>query len=171
MRAHHCTLLVALLSSRGAAALLVRPAPLARVRAPAGARVRMQFNAPFAEVDEIAQRPDELLGPWEIKSSVSGQGDLWVEFGADGACSCSRSVGKGREWDATPVGTRWRLSFTLLDKLDRPMRFIGEVAPDDRKGLVVSGDVRGPPKRSARATQAEVEAGVVVGEFRGFKLN
>ena len=40
--------------------------------------------------------------------------------------------------------------------------------PDDVRGLVLSGEVRGPPKRGASA--AEIKTGVVMGEFAGYQV-
>ena len=42
------------------------------------------------------------------------------------------------------------------------------VRPDDVRGLVLSGEVRGPPKRGASA--AEIKTGVVMGEFAGYQV-
>jgi len=113
--------------------------------------------------------PEELLGPWEVQCTLSGFGAMWVEFAEDGECKCASRVGKGRLWSATPMpGNSWRVRFVLLDKLSRPLRWEGTVQPDDVRGTVVSGNVRGPPKLGA--TQAEMMHGVVVGEFSGYKL-
>ena len=61
------------------------------------------------------------------------------------------------------------MRFVTLDKLSRQLRWEGEVRRDEMRGLVVGGKVRGPPKRGASA--AEVESGVIIGEFEGYKLD
>ena len=115
--------------------------------------------------------PAELMGPWELQCSMPGMGSMWVELHEEGECSCSSRVGKGRRWSANPTdkgGEKWRVRFVLLDKLSRQMRWSGEVRRDELKGLVMSGEVLGPPRLGA--SQAEVASGVVVGEFGGYQL-
>ena len=53
-------------------------------------------------------------------------------------------------------------------QLSRQLRWEGLVRPDDVRGLVLSGEVRGPPKRGASA--AEIKTGVVMGEFAGYQV-
>eukprot|EP00316_Scyphosphaera_apsteinii_P025997 CAMPEP_0119314274 /NCGR_PEP_ID=MMETSP1333-20130426/32278_1 /TAXON_ID=418940 /ORGANISM="Scyphosphaera apsteinii, Strain RCC1455" /LENGTH=125 /DNA_ID=CAMNT_0007319355 /DNA_START=127 /DNA_END=504 /DNA_ORIENTATION=- len=107
------------------------------------------------------QHPPELLGPWEFRSSVSGVEETWVELAEGGDLSCSARVGRGHRWFAERVGQQWQLSVTLLDKLNRPLTFVGEVRETEYVFLEVAGAVRRVPKPGS--TQ-------VVGEFRGFKL-
>ena len=76
----------------------------------------------FWEQPPLHKLPEELMGPWELKCSVSGVGAMWVELDENGRCSCSAKVGKGRRWSATQVDGYWRLRFVLLDKLSRPLR-------------------------------------------------
>lgn len=114
--------------------------------------------------------PEELMGPWEVQCTMSGYGAMWIELCEDGACKCSAKIGKGRQWSATPIaGGQWRVRFVLLDKLSRSLRWEATVQPDDTRGMVITGEVRGPPKRKA-ASKAEIEHGVVVGEFSGYHL-
>jgi hypothetical protein len=116
---------------------------------------------------DTQSRPEELLGPWELKCSLSGFGDMWVELHEDGSCSCSRSVGSGVSWYAERIKGRWRLRITLNDKLKRPLTFQGAVNDDDDRGTGISGSVLGPPKLRG-ASDAEVRDGVVMGEFAGY---
>lgn len=142
---------------------------------PARARMPMvieDFRAPSDMLWEQPPEhvlPEELLGPWELRCSISGMSSIWVEFGEAGDCSCSSSIGKGRKWSAEPQrGGAWRVRFVLLDKLSRQLRWEGTVRCDELRGLVVTGTVRGPPKRGA--SPAEIANGVVIGEFGGFRL-
>ena len=58
------------------------------------------------------------MGPWELQSSVSGYGTLWVELDETGRCSCSSRIGTGRRWSATrQTGDVWRVRFVILDKV------------------------------------------------------
>ena len=116
------------------------------------------------------EQPEELMGPWELQCTLSGAGAMWVELGENGDCSCAARVGKGRQWSARKLpGDAWAVRFVVLDKLSRPLRWEGQVRPDDVRGMVVSGDVRGPPKRGA--SKADTVNGVVVAEFGGYKLS
>ena len=120
--------------------------------------------------DDGDECPEELMGPWELKCTISGFGDIWVELGEEGECSCSSKIGKGRSWSAEEKKRgQYDLKFELADKMSRPLRFEGGVRKDDVRGLVVSGMVRGPPKLR-QATEAERKRGVDVGEFSGYKL-
>ena len=118
------------------------------------------------------QLPEDLMGPWELQCTMPGMGSMWVELHESGECSCSSRVGKGRRWSAVPKGKTpgeaWLVRFVLLDKLSRQMRWSGEVRRDELKGLVISGEVLGPPRLGA--SKEEVASGVVVGEFGGFQL-
>jgi len=146
----------------------------------------------FEESTEDEDYPDMLLGPWEIKTSLSGFADTWVELDEGGKLSCSPKVGRGRRWRARRVGKDegkddggasllemgefgsaaqfqyfgWKLQLILLDKLDRPLVLDGEVRKDEFRGLVVSGDIRGAPKLGGSTNKAPV----LIGEFSGFKL-
>ena len=114
--------------------------------------------------------PDELMGPWELKSSVSGMENIWVELREEGACSCSSRIGKGKSWSAMRKAGTWILTFTVSDKMDRPVSFEGNVKPDDTRGVVIDGMVLGPPKLRG-ATAAQRARGVQVGEFSGYLLS
>ena len=116
-----------------------------------------------------SEQPEELMGPWELKCSVSGMESMWVQLEEEGILSCSSKVGKGCDWSAKKQKRGYKLSFRLNDKMSRPINFIGEVTPDDTRGLVVDGEVRGAPKLRG-ATAAERERGVVIGEFSGYML-
>jgi hypothetical protein len=110
---------------------------------------------------------EEVMGPWELQCTIAGMDRMWVELDESGSCSCSSRVGKGRKWSAElQRGGSWRVRFVLLDKLSRQLRWEGIVRRDDVRGLVISGTVRGPPKRGASAI--EVANGVVIGEFAGY---
>ena len=112
-------------------------------------------------------RPEELLGPWELKCTISGFEDMWVELHEDGSCSCSSKVGRGVSWYAERIKGRWRLRVVLSDKLKRPLTFEGSVRNDDDRGTGISGSVLGPPKL-LEASRAQAQSGVVVGEFAGW---
>ena len=102
--------------------------------------------------------PEELMGPWELQSTVSGYGKMWVECGELGDCGCSPSIGKGRKWSALrQPGGAWRLRFVPLDKLSRPVCWEADVRPDDIRGLLVSGSVMGAPKRGSRGEPVVVK--------------
>ena len=57
----------------------------------------------------------------------------------------------------------------LLDKLKRPNVFEGDVGDSDERRRVVSGVVKGPPKRGSRSSASATE-GVVLGKFEGYLL-
>lgn len=117
-----------------------------------------------------SELPEELMGPWELKCSVSGMESMWVQLEEEGNVSCSSKVGKGCDWSAKKQKRGYKLSFRLNDKMSRPINFLGEVLPDDTRGLIVDGEVRGAPKLRG-ATTSERERGVVIGEFSGFLLD
>ena len=128
-----------------------------------------EFRDPL-ELDDpsMQSRPEELLGPWELKCTLSGFGDMWVELKEDGSCDCSSKCGKGVSWYAETVKGRWQITFKLLDKLKRPLvlrarSMTTTFAEED------SGMVRGPPKLGA--TPQLIKRGVDMGEFAGFHLN
>lgn len=129
-----------------------------------------EFRDPL-ELDDpsMQSRPEELLGPWELKCTLSGFGDMWVELKEDGSCDCSSKCGKGVSWYAETVKGRWQITFKLLDKLKRPLVFEGKINDDDVRGRGISGMVRGPPKLGA--TPQLIKRGVDMGEFAGFHLN
>ena len=124
-----------------------------------------------AEEPDFLDFPDALLGPWEIRSTMSGAQRMWVELGEEGELSCSSSFGTAKSWGAAALQReRWRLRFVLLDKLKRPIKFEGVIGDDtdEVKDLVISGQIIGPaPRRAAQASPK----GVVMGEFEGFKLS
>ena len=140
-----------------------------RARVPVdGIEALRKAAAPWEQPPEH-ELPEELMGPWELQCSVSGVGAMWVELGENGDCSCSSRIGKGRRWSAErQAGGLFRVRFVLLDKLSRPLRWEGLVQSDDTRGLIVNGEVRGPPKRGASVEQKV--NGVVMGEFSGWKL-
>ena len=124
-----------------------------------------------ASADEQASGPEtppELLGPWELRCTVSGMSSMWIELGEEGACDCSSRVGRAREWSAVRERGRWQLRFVLEDKLRRKLKFEAEVRTDELRGLVLIGSVRGPPKLGASVEA--IKRGVVIGEFEGYKL-
>ena len=66
-----------------------------------------------------SERPVELQGPWELRSTLSGCEALWVELGDDGTVGCSSKVGVGKTWSAERRGASWQLRVTLLAGLWR----------------------------------------------------
>ena len=122
-------------------------------------------DAPSVE----AQHPEELFGGWEVRCTLSGMEELWVELDAAGALSCSSKVGTGQTWTAERSGQGWALSMTLLDKLKRPLLFQGRVSSDEYRSHQLKGRVIGQPKRATSA--AQFRAGTQVGEFSGYKLD
>ena len=161
--------LLLLLILPNCAALLLRLPPQLSHPLPTCSRVLQTALRSIEEPDDF---PEALLGPWELRCTLSGAERIWVELGENGEVACSSSFGKGRSWiaEARPRG-RWQLHVTLLDKLKRPFTLEGEVSEDDVHSLVVSGNMRGPPSRSSSRVGAQAtESGVVVGEFNGYKL-
>ena len=120
--------------------------------------------------DGIAEFPTELLGPWELTCTLPSVGRTWVELQHGGDCACSSKVGTARDWGAYRKKGRWQLRFVLLDKLKRPNVFEGDVGDSDERRRVVTGVVRGPPKRASRSSVSAAE-GVVLGEFEGYLLD
>lgn len=119
----------------------------------------------YWEQPEEHQLPEELMGPWELRSTLSGFESMWVDLDESGECSCSTRVGKGRRWSALQQpGGAWRLRFVVLDRLSRPLRWECQVVPDDVRGRVLRGIISGPPKRGSGAPDAAVK----VGEFHGW---
>ena len=42
------------------------------------------------------EQPEELLGPWELRTTLPGVGaSMWVELAPDGSASCARGFGRG----------------------------------------------------------------------------
>jgi hypothetical protein len=119
-------------------------------------------------VSDATEWPEQLMGPWELRTTVSGMSDTWVELGEDGSCSCSSRIGKGRGWSASRKREGWSLSVNIVDKMSRPVTFEGEAREDETRIFAISGMVRGAPL--LRASAAERARGVEIGEFRGFKL-
>lgn len=119
------------------------------------------------------EQPEELLGPWELRTTLPGVGaSMWVELAPDGSASCARGFGQGHSWQATQRDGKWRLQCLLLDKLKRPMRFEGKVDASDTHRLAVAGEIFGPPKRAAPGASArQLERGVLIGEFQGYVLD
>ena len=157
-----------MLSSSSVAALLPT---LLLTRHPASRMIAEPLGAPplLWEQTPEGELPEELMGPWELKCTLPGAGDMWIELGEDGDCGVSSKLGKGRRWSAEPQrGGGWRVRFVILDKLSRQMRWEGSVRKDEVRGAVMSGKVRGPPKHGASA--AQIATGVIVGEFDGYQL-
>ena len=114
-------------------------------------------------------RPEELQGPWELKCSVSGMSDTWVEL-TDEGCTCSSKVGSCVEWSASRESSgKWALSFTLNDKLKRPVVFDGIVGADEVRGTAISGSVTIPPARLGSDASSQ-QRGKETGKFTGYKL-
>ena len=161
------------MSAAAVLVLLASPAALHPPRLPSVQCTR--FRALKARLDSSLEAPatefpEVLLGPWELRSTMSGAQRLWVELGEQGALSCSSSFGKGKSWSAEALQReQWTLRFVLLDKLKRPIEFEGTVADGEVHSLVLSGKILGPPPRNAM--QAAPLKGVVMGEFEGYKLD
>lgn len=114
---------------------------------------------------EGAQWPVELIGPWEVRSSLSGVEETWLELIEDGSVGTStRAFGRGRLWRATPragVNAGWDLIVTVENKLRSPLRFEGRVRTDEYKGLSLTGQMLTPNKRTGASSH--------VGDFRAWK--
>ncbi|KAL1510976.1 hypothetical protein AB1Y20_005801 [Prymnesium parvum] len=151
------------------ALLALRPQPHARAAA-SPSRVLppvvcvAKFTSP-APLDGAL--PSDICGPWELRSTLSGVESLWVELSSDGALGCSAKVGRGQNWTAVRKGEEWVVSFTLLDKLKRPLTFQGNLGSNEFQSLTIAGKVFVPP-RGARDVRAKM---VQVGEFSGHKLD
>jgi hypothetical protein len=146
-----CVALIALEGARGARCI-TPPARACILRASA----------------QPVETPDEMLGPWELASSVSGLESTWIELHEGGKVSCARAVGRGRSWGATRASGRWRLRAVLLDKLERPMAYEGTVEADDRRRQVISGDLYHPEAKTSDALG--FGKGRIVGKFTGYQL-
>ena len=113
--------------------------------------------------------PEELQGPWELKCSVSGMSDMWVEL-TNGGCACSSKVGSCVDWSATREASgRWALSFTLNDKLKRPVVFAGIVGTDEVRGTAISGSLSIPLPRLRQVANSQKRV-KEIGQFTGYKL-
>ena len=112
----------------------------------------LSVNMPES-TEQLEQWPTELIGPWELRTTQPGSSSrMWVELADDRSCSCSAAVGKGSRWHAIRRGGKWQLSFVLLDKLKREVKYEGEVREDDgtsSRRLVIAGSINGPPRRMA----------------------
>ena len=125
---------------------------------------RLRHTLPRALVESERESPPELFGPWELRSSYSGAEEGWVELEEGGQIVCSRSMGSAREWYAQQLpGKRWRLHMTLLDKLGRPHVWVGDVRPDEYRGVAVDGTVSRPGRGQGEFVKNA--------DFRGWKLD
>lgn len=148
------------------------------VHLPARAAVAHLSVSMPESTEQLEQWPTELLGPWELRTTQPGSSSrMWVELADDRSCSCSAAVGKGSRWHAIRRGGKWQLSFVLLDKLKREVKYEGEVREDDgtsSRRLVIAGSINGPPRRmaglSGAALKLQLERGEKVGEFEGWRL-
>lgn len=148
------------------------------VHLPARAAVAHLSVSMPESTEQLEQWPTELLGPWELRTTQPGSSSrMWVELADDRSCSCSAAVGKGSRWHAIRRGGKWQLSFVLLDKLKREVKYEGEVREDDgtsSRRLVIAGSINGPPRRmaglSGAALKQQLERGEKVGEFEGWRL-
>ena len=126
-----------------------------------------------AEPEEgVAEWPDELHGPWELRTTLPGTGSrLWVELAEDGSCTCSSAVGKGSRWQAMRQRGKLHLRFVLLDKLKRPITYEGVISDKDgvHRLSIAGGTIRGPPRR-ATTNAMQLDRGTTMGEFTGFAL-
>ena len=122
-----------------------------------------------AQVEAERESPPELFGPWEVRSSLSGAEDGWVELDEGGQISCSPKIGSARAWYAERRGSNWRIHMTLLDKLGRPNLWVGETRPDEYRGVSLTGRVSTPGREAGqgRGVSPDVEKA----EFRGWKLD
>ena len=119
--------------------------------------------APRAIFETERDTPPELCGPWELRSSFSGAEEGWVELEAGGQIACSRSMGSARDWYARRDGSGWRLHLKLLDKLGRPVVWVGKVRPDEFLGVAIDGTVSTPGRGKDELVKKA--------EFRGWKLD
>lgn len=141
--------------------------------------------------------PEELLGPWELRTSISGFEETWFELNEDGSVTLSAKAGQGKSWRAESVVSRpaelddwmllqsspaerleleqalstqrsgWRLHVGLSDKMGWPLQIVGEVREDEYTGFSVAGRVLSTPKRAKPGAAAKP---VAVGEFKCFKV-
>ncbi len=140
-----------------------------------------------AEGGAAKQTPAKLAGPWNVRSTLSGMEETWVELGVDGEVDTSARSGTGGSWHAEGTPARpsapacaaacvryssarhrmrsgsaasgWRLRFTILDKLGRPFAFVGDVQSDEYTRVAVSGRVLGAPKGRAPSGQQQEQRG------------
>ena len=72
-------------------------------------------------------------------------------------------MGSARDWYARRDGSGWRLHLTLLDKLGRPVVWVGKVRPDEFLGVAIDGTVSTPGRGKDELVKKA--------EFRGWKLD
>lgn len=156
-------------------ALLLIPAEAIRsTHAPAARCRRPRSLAQLHEAgDAEFEWPEELLGPWELTTTLPGVGNrIWVELNDDRECECSSAFGTGSSWQAARRHGNWQLGFVILDKLKRPITFEGEVRNDDGvRRLSTSGMIFGPPRNAAAKVAAGFPRGVEMGKFDGYHLD